>query len=760
MRTPVIIFGLQNVKRRAPAIGLAVLLACASAGSLVRGQSPKLTLKASFAGKQAIKSLEQIDLSLNRPVEPAEGRLAVFIGSTDMTALFTSMPNGLRYAPKSLPLPVGENPMTIYLVSRNDEWKEITQFTLRVSNNQPAEAPPGAPEPNGAGKPTHKGDNGTTRRLGFDRFSVTPSLTLSLESQPAESRFPDSNRPARPTYTDFDLQGTVQTEMANGSFSSQTQFDFVGTSFQGNALRYSELGDAAPQLDLSSYLMQFQLGRAKVSLGHVSFGTNRFLIDSFSSRGITVAIPVNKRLDFSLTASHGTSLVGWNHFFGLDRRKHQILSGTVGYEFLPERPGGLRLEVSLLHGSLLPISNFNQGNITDAEQSKGFGFRLITSDKSQRFRADAGFARSRFNNPDDPLLNQGFGVVAVRASARNARYLEASYDVLKGLSLTKTKKANLTVNYRHERVDPLFRSVAAYAQANKVQNQFELVGSIGEITAGFSNFRFNDNLDAIPSILKSFTRRNGLLLSAPLVSFFGNPAKSLWWLPRVSYSFDRTHQFAESVPTNSDFRPPQIPDQSDLRPPQIPDQISTNQSFSAEWQANRWRFGYRFNDSFQDNRSGREGVAVFSSLGNVVHGFTFGLTPARSLDLNLDLSRDSLNSRDSNANKDKERNDRALRFGVNVNWRLMRNSAFAASLSNTLAHSAGDLSRTRSSRNTGFDLQWSYRFGWEKSRLRKVQGQFSIRYANRYSQSLDHLFGINSLTKSQTVNAGLSFGLF
>lgn len=751
MRRPIIIVRFENVKRSVLlAIGVAVLLACAGAGLLAQAQSPELTVQASFAGKQAITPLEQIDLSLNRPLEPAEGRLAVFIGLTDITALFTATPNGLSYAPKSLLLPTGENPMTIYLVSPNDEWKEIARFTLHVSNNQPAEATQTASQQNTAGNATQNKANGTTKRLGLDKFAIIPSLTLSLESQPAESHFPDSNRPDRPTFTDFTLQGTIQTDMARGSFASQTQFDFVGTSFQSQALRFGELGDRAPRLDLSSYLMQFQLGRAKVSLGHISFGTNRFLIDSFSSRGITVAIPVNKRLDFSLTALHGTSVVGWNHFFGLDRRKHQILGGTAGYEFLPERPGGFRLEVNLLHGSLLPISNFNQGNITDAERSKGFGFRLITSDKSQRFRADAGFARSRFNNPSDPSLDQGFAVVPVRETASNAHYLEASYDILKGLSLTKTKKANLTFTYRGERVAPLFRSVAAYTQANKFQNQFELVGSIGEINVGFSNFRFNDNLDNIPSILKAFTRRNGLILGAPLVSLFGNPAKPAWWLPRVSYSFDRTHQFAESVPTNSD-----------IKLPQIPDQISTNQSFSAEWQASRWRFGYSFNDSFQDNRSEREdGEPVLSTLGNVVHGFTVGLTPARSLDLNLNLSRENLNSRDSNANKDKERNDKAFRFGISANWRTTKSSAFAASLSNTLANSAGDLSLTSSRRNTEFDLQWSYRFVLEKSRLKKFQAQFFIRYANRYARSLDHLFGVNSLAKTQTLNAGLSFTFF
>jgi hypothetical protein len=749
MRKPITIFRLQNFRRSASAIGLAVLLAGAYVGLRARAQSPELTVQASFAGKQAITPLEPIVLSLNRPLEIAEGRLAVFIGLTEMTSLFAPASNSLSYAPRSLPLPAGENPVIIYLVSPRDEWKEMARFTLRVSNSQPAGEAKDASQANTAGNATQKEPNGHARRLGFDKFAVIPSLTLSLESQPTEAHFPASTRPERPIFNDVTLQGTLRTDVSRGPFNSQTQFDLVGTSFQGQALRFGELGKGAPQLDLSNYLIQFQISKAKLTLGHVPFGTNRFLIDNFSSRGISLAMPVNKRLDFALTALNGTTIVGWDNFTGLDRRKHQILSGTVGYEFEPERPGGLRLEVDLLHGSLLPISNFNQGNITDAEQSKGFGFRLTTSNKSERFRAQAGFARSRFNNPNDPTLDQGFGVTRVRESARNAHYLEASYDVLRNLSLTESKKANLTFTFRQERVDPLFRSVASYALANRYQNQFELAGSISEITVAFSNFRFNDNLDNIPSILKAFTRRNGLILGAPLVSLFGNQAKPAWWLPRVSYSFDRIHQFADSVPSNSE-----------IRPPQIPDQMSTNQTFGAEWQAGRWRFGYNFNDSFQDNRSDREGVPTLSTLGNRSHGFTLGLNPMKSLDLNFELSRENLTSRDSNANKDKERTDRALRYGVSINWRIMKNSTLAASISDTLGRSLGDLSLHSNRRNTGYDLQWSYGFGWEKSGLKKLQGQFYIRYANRYARSFDHLFAINSLTRSQTLNVGLSFTIF
>jgi hypothetical protein len=504
------------------------------------------------------------------------------------------------------------------------------------------------------------------------------------------------------------------------------------------------MGSAAPNIDLSSYLMQFQINKANVELGGVSFGKHRFLMDSFASRGITLSVPINKRLDVAVAAMNGSSIVGWSNFFGLDQRKHQHLSSTIGYEFMPERRGGLRLEASVLQGSLLPISNFNEGNITDAEQSKGFGLRLQASNKSERLRADAGFARSRFNNPHDPTLTQGLTVAPARAATRNAHYVEVGYDVLRDWKLTENKKANLTVNVRHEQVAPLFRSVAADTQANKFQNQLEVIGSIGEFTLTTSNFRFNDNLENIPSVMKAFTRQQNLLFGAPLASLSRNPEKPARWLPTLSYSYDRTHQFATALPSNVEFK---------LQ--QLPNQISTNHLFSSDWQTERWRFGYRYNQSLQRNRA--EGVLIPATLGNVVQAVSIELKVTRSLDLNFEVSRENLQSLDGNANKDKERNDRTLRYGGTFAWRITQHSAFTFNLNDTLGRSFGDLSLSSNSRNIGYDAQWSHSFARETGRLSKVKAQFYIRYANQYGRSLDVLFGVNNLTRNQVWNTGLTF---
>jgi hypothetical protein len=693
------------------ALALIALAACFNAELPAWANSQNPTVTASFTDGKTVAPSESIKLQLSRP---AIGRLAIVVGYTDITALFRASEVELTYT-GALALPSGENPLIVYLVSPSNQWTEIARFTLRVANA--ATAPP----------------NNRAQQT-----SLVPSLTIGLKSQAAESHFPDSNRPERARFTDATLQASLRSEINGRPIAFQSQFDVVGSSFRQEALRFAQQGDTAPRIDLSSYLMQVQAGKAKLQMGHIAFGTNRHLINSFSSRGLSFTLPIAGRADVSLAAMNGSSIVGWDNFIGLNRRKHQIVAGTLGFELIRERPGGFRLEGGVLHGSLLPISNFNQGNITDAEQSKGLSLRVVASDRSQRFRLDAGLARSRFNNPADPLLSQSFDTVGVRQATRNARYLEAGYDILRNVALGSSKRASLTLNYRHEMVDPLFRSVAAFSQADRFQNQLEVVASVADVTATISHLRFNDNLDDIPSILKTRTRRTGVIVGAPLVSLFGDPAQPSAWYPRLSYSFDRTHQFGAGLPPNSEF----------TSESQVPDQLSTNQVAIADWQFQKVRFGYRFNRSFQDNRQlGRERA----DLRNLINGFTVGVTPGSSLDLNFDVSLESAKNFESG------RIDHTNRVGANVNWRMTARSLFAATVSTIFA---GDLADTSRSRNAELDLQWSYRFGLERSRYRKVQSQFFIRYANRYTRSRDNVFGLNNLTKLRTLNLGLSFTFF
>ena len=710
-----------------------------------------LTVTADFQAKASVTPNEKLEFKMNRAITASEGHIAVVIGRLDVTGLLVVATDTFAYTPKILPLPAGEIPVLVYVVSPDNTWKQIAQFTLRVEDVHPTQTPaqtqqdPATPQSattsqsDGNAPQTTTPANGNTRKSAFDKAILTPSLTLGMKSQVAESHSPVTNRPPRQTFADATLQGSFTSDMARGLFNSQPQVQVVGSSFRQEALRFAQLRNNAPEIDLASYLMQFQFGKTKLTIGHLAFGANRFLVNNFSSRGIALTTPITNRGDFSIAAMNGTTIVGWSNFFGVERREHQIVTGTLGFEFLPKRPGGLRIETSVMEGRLLPLSGFNQGSVTDKETDHGLGFRLLASAPNQRWRIDGGYARSNFTNPADPLLYQGRDVVPVRAVRRDAHFLDASYAVLQNVSLSDTKKANLTVTYRRERVDPLFRSIAAPTQADREQNQLEAVAVVGDATVTFSHFRLHDNLADIPSILKTLSRRTNLNFATPLSSLLGNPAKPSPWLPRLSYIFDEFHQFGASIPVNGGF---------EVNPSTVPDQVSTNQNLTADWQLKRMRFGYHFNRSFQDNRQiGRESA----DLRNLVNGFTFGINPSAALDLNLEVNAENA------LNKEMSRTDQRLRLGSTINWRMTQKMIVVATSSFTGAGATGGVARNR---NVELDLQWSYRWAMEKSRFKKVQGQFFIRYANRYARSRDSLFQLDNLLKLQTLNLGLNFTFF
>lgn len=716
-------------------LALATLLHTAFFQATVGGQSTDLTVTASFVGRQ-VTTDEAIQFDLSRVLENGDGSIAVVIGQADLTSLFTLMDKSLRYDPSTLPLPTGESEVTLYLLSARNEWKELARFTLRVGDEAPTGSrDEGTTKPQTSAAPSAA--NQPQKRARFDKLDLVPSITLNINSQPAQSNFPGSSRPSRATFTTVNLQASLKSEADRGLFASQTQFDFVGSSFQAEALRFGQLGDAAPQVDLSSYLMQFKIGRVRYQSGHYSFGSNRHLINGFSSRGLMLSLPLGSRGDFALSAMNGTSIVGYGNFFGLDKSRHRLLSATLGIEFLPKRPGGLRVETTGVDAWLQPVNGFSQASVNDAERSRGLGVRLLATDPAQRFRLDTGFARSRFTSPLDPLVAQGLNLEPFPTVTRNARYLDASYDILRAQPLTKDKSVNLAFGFRTERVDPLYRSLGASTQADKLSNEFSLTGSIGEINTQFSHTRFSDNLNRIPSILRSLTRANTFLVGLPTSSLFAGQDKQSPLWPRVSYSLNRTHQFGAGIPVRGGF---------EIDPGSIPDQLAMNHTVSADWQIQRWRVGYRFNHSVQDNRqAGRER----DDLATLVNGLTIGVSPAASLDLNFDLNTEGAHNRGAGTI------DRTVRLAPVINWRMSNNSTLASSVSVRLA---GDEADTRQNRNVEADVQWSCQFGVEKDRFRKMRGQFFIRYANRYARS--SLFGSRDFQKTQILNLGLSITLF
>jgi len=670
---------------------------------LAQNNPAELIATTDFAGRW-VEQRDVLSIRLNRYLQPADGAIAIFFGHTDMTSLFSLRHVTFTYRPGIFPLPIGETEVIVYLISRDNLWLEIARFTLKVLTG-----------------------------AGFEKFSLTPTLDLNNKGQIAENSKPEINQPPRPTYQDYSGQFNFSGELLRNDFAVGTQFNVVGVSYRNEAIRYGDKGKDAPKIDLSSYVVQMKKGKMNFSVGHVSHGSHRHLINFYGSRGTQLSGAIGSAIDFSAAAMNGTNLVGWDNFLGLDNRRHRIYSGMFGLEFFTHRPGALRLETSFMDGSLLPRNPYNRGNINEAEKSRGLGIRVLTGTVSQRLRFEGGFARSRFTNPNDPFLTGGSDIVPVRETTRNALYLDTGVGVLQNLSLGKNWRTSLDLGYHHERVDPLYRTTATYVRSDFMEHAIDVQWNLRALSARYSIGRSEDNLDDVPSILKTKTKRGAVNVGLPLGAFLGVTSQ---WLPMLSYGHDRTHQLGVALPQNAGFSPGHVPDQ-----------LSLSHMGSVDWQFNRWRIGYRLAYSQQDNRqAGRER----SDFANTSHALAFIIRPLTMLDLNFDAGLEDAES------KEIDRTDRTQRYGVNAALQISKNSAFNVNLATTTTKDDGNTAKRT---NSFVNLEWSLRFSLSRRSIRRWRGQFFVRYAWQENSVEDNFFFFNSDGKNWTVNTGVSFSI-
>jgi hypothetical protein len=450
------------------------------------------------------------------------------------------------------------------------------------------------------------------------------------------------------------------------------------------------------------------------------------------------AVKLGNRADVSVAALNGSRIVGWSNPLGLRDPSHRMVSGALGVELLKNQPGGLRLEASYLDGSVLPRAGFNQGAVVDAEKSQGIGGRLLAGTRNRRLRLEAGFSGSRFTNPDDPSLAQGDALVAVEATTRYAHYVDLSVGVLQNVQVSPSLPVNLTARLHRERVDPLYRTVAAFVRPDVLQQGVDVQAGFGPVQVQAGHTRAEDNLGRIASILTTETRQNTLTLAVPTASLAGvSAAKGGVLLPGLGYSLAQTHQFGADLPTEGGFSASHIPDQ-----------LSTTHNANADWNGNGWRLGYRFSHAFQDNRQeGREDADFL----NVTNSVSLGVNPWRFLDLGLDLSFDRAE------NKDTERIDRTQRLGFRGTLRPIQSLTVKASLSPTRTQDADLISR-RTTNSINLEAAWSFTLGSGPQTL--ARGQVFVRYARRESRNRDAAFDLDQENHNWAVNTGVSLTLF
>lgn len=687
---------------RKPTIGALTLAALAWTGARARADAPLLAVTVGF-GTAPVSTADPVMLTLSHPLGPAEGRLAVFVGTTDWSDVFAVRGTTAVFTPGMLALPAGTTEVTAYLVTPHGEWRELGRFPLTLT----------APA-------------ATSRAL-------KTVLDLAFKAQLAEDHRPETNAPPRATFQDLSLQAGLEADASNQTYTRKVSFKVVGTTYRQEALRFSSIGADAPRVDLAGYAVGLGQGRARLSLGGLSSGSHRHLVNGFQGRGATATLPLGRPGDLTLAAVSGSQIVGWDNPLGLDTSAHRILLGTLGLELVPARPGALRLEASLLQGSVLPLPSYNQGLVRDAAKSRGLGLRVAANAVSGRLRLEASLARSRFESAPDPELESGLPIAAATPTQADARYARAEIDAL-SLGAGSRLPFTLTLTAQHERLDPLYRSLGVQVQADAQQDAFGAGLRLGEGSLQFVHTRSQDNLGHVSSILTTLTRQNALEASLPLATLLtgeGQPA-----LPLLSYSLAQVRQFGAGLPPDSDFAPSHVPDQ-----------LSVSHTAGAQWQWESGSFGYSLTASRQENRQPGRQAADFAQQ---THQLSFGFVRQEQLDASLELQLER------SENQELHETDRLRRVGVNLSPRLRQGLGLTAVLSASWSDAAG---APRTGRNLEADLQAWWRLGLRTGHKAPSSSLF-VRWATRRAQVRNPLLQVDDDRAAWQLSAGLNLSAF
>jgi hypothetical protein len=391
-----------------------------------------------------------------------------------------------------------------------------------------------------------------------------------------------------------------------------------------------------------------------------------------------------------------------------------------------------------MDGKRLPLTGFNQGQINDTEQSRGGGVRIIATDIRRRFRADAGYARSAFLNPNDALRAQGSTAAPLPQATRGARYVDVSYALIHEKRVGPATRANLVAAYRHNRVDPQYGSVAADLKSDLSQHAFDVRGNVGAATMQATYTHAGDNLDGLAALVTTVTRAIQFNAAAPLAALFPASAstRTRWW-PVATYVLNRIHQRGTGLQPGPAF--PTL---------QFPDQIATDQLLGFDWFLDRWRIGYSANRTVQDNR--QTGDAV-TDLAHLAQNLTIDVTAGPQLGLQMAVGFEQAE------NTKLARVDSTRRVGVTGIWRITPGTVLTSLFSTTVLEDSGDTTDAGDVEFT-FEISQTVRLFGAKPSARHAQ--VFVRYSQHSGHRVDRVFALDDRRRRWTCNTGFNVTLF
>ncbi len=695
----------HDVRLAAPFVS--VLIAAGALGAQGPADST-ITVVPAFAPDRFVAAQAPLELTLSRMPRGTDGRLAVFVGTFDLTSLFERDGSRLTFRANGVDLPAGDSEVKVYLVV-GDTWNELVKLPIRVLTPR-----------------------------GFERANIAPSMELRNTGQIAEGFSGSATAPARPTYQVVGGTIALESSHSRAGFSVTSSTHLLGANEHANALRFGELGDQASRVDLADYVVRLEARHAALSLGNVSTGANRHLINGFASRGVTLVVG-GPQASWSVGLENGTSIVGTDNIAGLDRDDHRVISSGLAFEVIPARPGALHVDATVLHGSLRATTGFTQGGVMAADQSDGYGLQVVASSPSQRLKFAAGLASSSSKYAADPPFLSGGSIIPNRAHRKGARYAEFSAGLLQDRRILRAVPVTMNLALRHERVEPMYRSVGVFAQSDVERNAVDLGGNIDVVSVQVTHGRTGDNLDGVASMLTNLTRLSTVTLGTPLSALL-RVTRHAALLPSLSYAAQRMHQFGAGIPSGGLYTA------SD-----IPDQLNVVHDASAQWQVKQWQVGYRVNASRQDNRApGHEPEDLVAQT----HGLVVGVALGSALTLGVDLGFER------QENKQLSQVNHFRRVGLTGTWRVATLTMLDGALSLSRAEDPGAGSDTHVS-----SLQAGIAQGiklW-RSADGAPRGQAFLRFA-RYSSELFNLTNSFAPPSQQSgtwnVASGLSLRLF
>jgi len=495
------------------------------------------------------------------------------------------------------------------------------------------------------------------------------------------------------------------------------------------ALRFADLGERAPRVDLASYVIASEWGAATVSLGHVQFGQHKFIAQGFSARGAAVRVPLATGVSLELATTGGSSQVGWDDILGLSQAHHRMRTATLTLtEWIPSELANARLALTWLDGSILPRTAFNQGAVTAAERSRGGGAQLSLASPSQRLGVEAGWARMRLDPAFDGELEEGLNVEPVASSRSDARYLEVHTTLLERPGSGDSQPSSLTLGIQHQRIDPLYRSVAAATQADVDLLSGQLAARLGAATAQLSWERTWDNVRRLPTVLGSQGKRQGVHVALPFSELFPGRA----WLPSLQTGWEHTRTVGRSR------------DDTLFPADTVPDVDTRTLTAALSWAIAWWQLSFQHASSLARNGSVAQTDLEVESAS---HALNLGVELSQYVQLTFDAARERI------ARTETGQVETSHRLGLLTALRLPRALQCSARVSRSLA-----TSRPNKEERGGADVEMQLAYQIPLG-VPAARASATLRLASSRQQTRLPIFQLDQETRRWSASLGLAVSL-